>query len=328
MTIFEKKIRWGLSFLLALAALLAACARAQLSPTPALPPTTTPSRTASRLYALTATPRPTRTLEPTWTLSQSTRNALLTITPFLSSAQDDWSLSPNGTWLVQYRPRQDGHYPDDLQVRNIATGRVWQVMLDKWMDGGRLSPAHWSPDGRTLYVEYSGMMESSEYIYTNTHTLLRLDLGSGQVTRILPDGLWTYAFSGGSRLAYISATSGDISILVVLDLQTMVSHQIEIHGYCSLGEMLWAPAEDRILLHAAACDPDWNVVSYSLVLVDLVHDTQREVVNLDYPGKPPAPLEWQGEFPLYIQRDYSLHGTDRCFVLDLKQNVLIPAACP
>ncbi len=339
-------LRKGLLILICLAGLLAGCARAQ--PFPA-PPTATPSRTASRLYALTLTPRPTRTpgpsdtplpptrtFEPTWTLSKSTRNALLTITPLVLACNKygEWDLSPDGSWLAQSCLPEPGVYPYDLLVTWIATGKTCRVHYDSPPDGGDgrfvyVSPAHWSPDGRTLYVEISDHVDSVSYVYPDTSALWRLDLQSCQVTDILPQDhrLWTFSFSPGNRLAYfLPGDTPDSDELVVLDLQTLVSRQIRIWGYRLFGYFLWSPSEDRLVMLAAVDDSKKGGYYYFYVLVDLNQGTYREVLGpLE---RPPAPLAWQGQFPIYIQREYSLHGSDRCFILDLEKNALNPTACP
>jgi hypothetical protein len=293
-----------------------------LQPTNTLPAyTLSPAKTAE----------PTKPLGLTPTIPEATMAALMTAKPHLPICNPGtaWELSPDGQWIVDLCEREHRDGPYYLKAVNIIDGREWRVDFDmeKYGIDGGLSPAYWTSDGKYLYIAVFRLLDGETLIYWNGSALLRLNLTTGETVGILPLSTYAFSFSPNDQLAYIARPWNSPQKMDILDPHTWKVHRISLGEYCGVGQILWAPTEDRIVFQAATCKNEFlDIVSYSLVLLNLDDGSQKQLlVSLD---ELPRPLEWKNEFPLYIDRDYTYSGKDKCWVLNLEVGELLPIACP
>ncbi len=222
------------------------------NPTHTIAPTETPYPTTTNT--------PTTTIQPTSTIPKGTITALETVKAFVPICDPGvfWETSPDGHWIVD-KYCTGGNSENALfhmKVLNILDGREWQVDFDTVKFGyedGSFWPAHWSKDGRFLFISVFRQMDGGGFEFVNATMLLRLNLTTGEVIQILPDGFHTFAFSPKSeKLAYVTD-----HIINILDLEGWRKETYKLNmGYCRIGDLIWSPNEDEIIFQTRTCAND------------------------------------------------------------------------
>jgi dipeptidyl aminopeptidase/acylaminoacyl peptidase len=88
------------------------------------------------------------------------------------------AVSPDGRWLAYAAMKRPGYEADRLvvQLHEIATGRT-RALTEGW--DRSVGSIAWAPDGRSLYVTAQDTLD---------HPLFRVDVATGQVTRLTRQG--------------------------------------------------------------------------------------------------------------------------------------------
>jgi len=309
-----------------------------VAPSPFLSLTNTQTQNPTNTIAPTKTPNPTTTntptttIQPTPTIPRETITVLETVKAFLPICNPGvfWETSQDRQWIVD-RDCIGGNSENalfHLKVLNILDGREWQVDFDTvefGYDDGSFWPEHWSKDGRFLFVSVFRQMDGGGFEFMNATMLLRLNLLTGEVTQILPDGFHTFAFSPGSeKLAYV--TDNKINILN-FESWGKESYQLNM-DYCRIGDLIWSPSEDKIIFQTRTCTEDdyFEFLSYNLVVLNLSSGTLNQVLSST--EELPRALKWEDENPVYFEKDYSDQAQDKCWVLNFEKGELQSIICP
>ncbi|MFN8454274.1 MAG: hypothetical protein U0401_06285 [Anaerolineae bacterium] len=277
--------------LLSPALILPACASSivQLpTPTPTASSTATPSPTlAPPTPIVTPTPTPQPSQTPTAT----------TLPP-----ADTWSSpSPNGQWTAQGMltapfPATDGseQYQTRLEVVN-TTGTVKWTLADQTLNYGlgytTPRPFHWSADGRYLYFTNLAVSDGCS-LFHNGSDLYRADLSTGQVTEIVPPGVWWVSLSPDEQTAAYIPWNGEALLLTILNLATGNYREMTFEGkYTQAGNIIWSPEGQALMLTLATNPCDSANWTQSIARVDvatlsstiLIRDDKRLFVTTEWP---------------------------------------------
>ena len=211
-----------------------------------------------------------------------------------------------------------------MKVLNINDGREWRANFDTDKFGyydGELYPAHWSNDGRFLYVAVIKQMDGRGVIFINANILLRLNLLTGEMTEILSDGIHVFAFSNNDKMAYL--TDKGINIIDVVTWKSSL-YPIDTH-YCIIGDLLWSPNEDKIIYQAWVCNENYDYSSYNLFLLNLNNGSSNKIISST--ELLPHSLKWENKSPTFKQWD-STNSNEVCLELSLESNEWITIDCP
>jgi len=214
-----------------------------------------------------------------------------------------------------------------MNVVNIYDDREWRVNYYGKEFGyweGSLLPEYWTRDGRYLYVGVYKQVDGGGFEFISSAWLLRLNLMTGEVTEIFPDGSHIYAFSSESnRIAYVFEKN-----INILDINTWEIMPYELKmDYCRIGDLMWSPDESEIIFQTINCKDDdfFEFVSFNLVVLDLVDNAWRQILYST--ELLPQSLQWIDN-PIYHRWDYSDRAQDKCWMADLEIGELQPITCP
>jgi hypothetical protein len=199
-------------------------------------------------------------------------------------------------------PRRGGtEYYTRLVVERVDGSQAW-TPVDTWGPTGLgytiPAPVQWSRDGRAFYFTNRPHPDGCALL-VNGSDLLRLDLETGQATRLLPDvGLSLALSPDETTVAYVGYGGRG---LTVHDLMTGEEQSLPFDlgpdaaeaGGAQAGLPVWAPAGDWLALtvaHAPCGDPDRR--AHSIVLFEvaggtalvLVERDARQFVTVDWPA--------------------------------------------
>jgi Tol biopolymer transport system component len=240
-----------------------------------LPSTLATSTTTPFRPTPTNTPRPTLAPAPSPTPRPSP-------TPDLGAMQETTTsfTSPDGEWVMRVAralPLDDqgelyadyGH--DRVEVSSSDGTRSWTV-IEEWftlgLGLGGYEPYLWTPDGRYLYITYVPVPDGCA-LFVNGTDLRKVDLGSGEVTQLVPPvGLNISLSPDEDTLAYIGYRDRG---LVLRDLETGQERQVDVYqsGDEAAGDILWSPDGSALVLTLAhqPCTTNW-ATSTSILRVD------------------------------------------------------------
>lgn len=286
--------------------------------------------------AKSATPQPTLTATKILTISltpiipKETIQVLETITPLLPICEPggDWDLSPNGQWIADSGCWDDSDFYSYMKVLNITDAREWRINYDWTLYGyleGVLWPEQWTNNGRFLFVGVSGQFDGGGFEFFNATALLRLNLSTGEITEILPNGFHTFALSNeGDKLAYVSEEGVDI-----LDFKNWTTNRVDLNmDYCRIGDLLWSPTENEIMAQVWTCAEEdfFKFTSYNLIILNLSNGTWEQLLSST--DRLPMSLVWEEKNPIYFEKDYSDQDQVICWQLNIETGELQLLACP
>lgn len=237
-----------------------------------------------------------------------------TTTPVLAAMErEEWSQSsPDGQWVatgLAALPTKGGHeYYTRLQVARVDGTQTW-TPVDTWGPTGLgytiPAPLHWSRDGQAFYFTNRPHPDGCALL-VNGSDLLRLDLATGAVSRLLPDmGLSLALSPDEARVAYLGYGERG---LIVHDLATGEELALPVESGQMVGGAaqdqaglpVWAPSGERLAL-TVAHDPcgDPSLRSHSILVVDiasgaaapLVERDARQFVTVGWPAEDRLQLE-------------------------------------
>ena len=280
------------------------------------PSSVTPARTAQPQSSPPAIQQPTSTTPatPEPAAPTPTRAAFVPEPDFVEP-------SPDGQWTAS----AFGYYPPIwLQVERADGFAAWEVGSDGegWFEV-RLRPVHWSVDGRYLYFTLIPLVDGF-VLYTDGSGLQRLDLGDGQVTKILAGEGELQAFSispDSAQLAYIR-NEGEAELLIVRDLGTEEEFQWELSGtLAQAGGITWSPDGSALVL-LVTWGFSWEEARTDLVLLNLCSRTQEVLLHDD--PRIFYRIQWIDEHTVYLEDRLTVTG----WSLDLETGEMILTPTP
>jgi hypothetical protein len=210
--------------------------------------------------------------------------------------------SPSKTWVIfndcQNPPPGPGGaallYNTKTDQYRIYPYCTWMHACDELFGGwlAHLSPIAWSPDGESLYAEFSWGGDSCAW-FPNFSQLLIFDLATG-VSSIYHERAALYKLSPDlSRLAIIVIRAADTPVVIIRDLAdgTQFSFNVPL-PFIEAGDLAWSPDGAFVAFIAvneeSICyDPD----SFSVMLID-VSTRHRFTIIEDYEN-PLHIVAWQ-----------------------------------
>lgn len=272
----------------------------------------TPTATVISLPTLTRTPFPTEintpTIEPTITIppgtliAVSTMDALVTAKPELGKYYSHdcmlysfycngpkFGLSPNGQWAVYFSTNKTG----GLSIVNVSTKVQWDIYFNDitGFSGPDLYVyiAHWSKDGRYLYVTPSQVGEGGfADFWRDWEKLIRINLDNGTWV----DTKMGSAFSFSPNERFIAYRLGQE--LAVFEFQSgeLRSFSVPVE-YKSFGSFVWSPDSKKIMFIGSINDLNEEDPpnGFTLFLLNVEDMTAKTVLEKD--KRYLYPVEWR-----------------------------------
>ncbi len=211
------------------------------------------------------------------------------IQPLVDSRRIDWLISGDGkqiAWTVT-APQPDGQLLTRTQVAGLDGSSPREALIDGPRVGVRALPVAFSPDYRTLYMDYQPDGIGDVTPFRQYAGLFEVDLESGD-TALLPGepGCFCGAGLASGWLLRLDVTD-DLSgyDVVVTNLAAGTSERIPalaLNGYTQAGGVLIAPDSTRAV-YALARVSDFGGANQSVrtvfVLVNLVERSQTALTQ-------------------------------------------------
>jgi len=267
-----------------------------------------PTPTATVISSPTWTRAPSPTIEPTVTIppgtliAVSTMDALVIAKPELGKYYSHdcmlysffcpaprFGLSPNGQWAVYFSVKETG----GLSIVNVNTKMQWNIYFNDitGFSGPDLYVyiAHWSIDGKYLYVKPSQVGEGGfAYFWRDWEKLIRINLDNGTWV----DTKMGSAFSFSPNETYISYRLGQE--MVVYEYQTGESRKFLVPTeYKAFGRFVWSLDSESILFIGSINDLDQEERPNGFTLFVLNVDDMTVKTILEKDERYLYPLEWE-----------------------------------
>jgi hypothetical protein len=227
-------------------------------------------------------------------------------------------LSPNGIWAVFFNG-------SSIKIISVDNDEEWEVSfseLSGTQGAGTVSVAHWSKDGRFLYVfpKQDGADGGYEWFWGSKWTkLVRLDLETGE----WEDTKMGYAFSFSPDDRYLVYRSEQgVSIH---DLVTKENTIVEV-SYAEYGRFTWSPDSQVIVFVASLNEDDLEnrKNGFTALLLDVNKQTTQMLFenNLEFL----YPVEWIDLNHIVFEK--ILVGYGERYVFDLNTGVITSTTNP
>ena len=184
-----------------------------------------------------------------------------------------------------------------------------------------LSPIAWSPDGESLYAEFSWGGDSCAW-YPNFSQLLILDLTTG-VSSIYHERAALYKLSPDlSRLAIIEFHVSDSPVVIIRDLTDGTQFSFNVPPpFIEAGDLAWSPDNAYVAFIAVneegiCYDPE----SFSVMLIEV--STRHRFTIIEGYGNPLHIVAWQEGHILEMKDEIT--GEIIQYALPLQQVLITP----
>lgn len=304
-----------------------------ISATSTIPAMITPSIALAPSQTSTATPMPSPTLPPATLAVVSTMNAIVTHKPGLQELyyyyQDcvykpnacvspGLGLSPNGAWAVFFTGA-------GIRIISVDSTQEWEVtftQLSGAEGAGTVAVAHWSQDGRYVYVvpRQDGADGGYEWFWGWRDTkLIRLDLQTGT---------WV-----NTRMGYAFSFSPDDHYLAYRSDQGIHIHELTTGQekvvpvkYPEYGRLTWSPDSQKILFVATPNESDLENRhnGFTALLLDIATQTIQTVFenNTEFL----YPVEWKDMNNVLLEKLFEGFGEQ--YNLDVDTGVITQTQNP
>jgi hypothetical protein len=225
-------------------------------------------------------------------------------------------MSPDGQWIAMECEGVDGGVGSYLQVVSLHGNKKWDIHYADYAKGtyydrnNMIRPAHWSKDGKYLYVTSEDTGSGCCWIGWDV-LIVRLNLENGQPTEIvntIGETDMNSSFSPSERyVLYIPQDSKNN--LSIWDTQTGKRRIIDLEDtHAGAGHTLMSDDDQKIvlILRDYPKEKQGDLTFASLVLVDLKSGLQKKLLSdIEY-EKIPRPLHWQDNDHVLLQKDNEL----------------------
>lgn len=293
----------------------------------------TPSITLAPSQTSTTTPMSSPTLPPATLAVVSTMNAIVAQEPELQELYHYYQqcvympyacvspglgLSPNGAWGVFFTG-------GGIRIIGVDNEKEWEVTFPELTGtpgGGTVSVAHWSQDGRYVYIvpRQDGADGGYEWFWGWKGTkLIRLDLQTG--TRI--DTKMGHAFSFSPDDNYL-AYRRDQGIHIH-DLPTGQEKVVPVK-YSEFGRFTWSPDSQKILFVATPNETDLEKRENGFTA--LLLDTKTQTIQTVFENNTEFlyPVEWKDMNNVILEKLFEGFGEQYNF--DMNTGVITPVQNP
>lgn len=225
------------------------------------------------------------------------------------TADNTWqATSPDGQWIAEssmvgpYLEGDQEKYRTRLTVRS-RDGRVTWPIIDQIANYGLgyVIPVvlRWSVDGQHLYITHESVPDGCA-LFVNGSDLLRVDLGNGSVTELVPAVGTSLALSPDeTRLAYVGW--GADTELVVQPLDGGDSVRVPLatgRDTVQAGNITWSPDGKSLLVTIAFNPCEEGHWTQSVVRIDLAPVAQTVLVDRD--ARRPDAVSWTDPARAYL----------------------------
>jgi hypothetical protein len=224
--------------------------------------------------------------------------------------------SPDGQWIAMECEGVDRGADSYLQVVSLQGNKKWGIHYADYAKGtyydrnNMIRPAHWSKDGKYLYVISEDTGSGCCWIGWDV-LIVRLNLESGQQTMVanaIGETDMNSSFSPSERyVLYIPQDSKNN--LYIWDTQTGKRRIIDLEDtYAGAGHTLMSDDDQKIvlILRDYPKENQGDLTFASLVIVDLKSGLQKKLLSdIEY-EKIPKPVRWQDNDHILLQKDNEL----------------------
>ena len=211
--------------------------------------------------------------------------------------------SPNGQWVAVSCSWDTMEFVATDETKN------WEVSADTLINPGGdyfIGVEHWSNDGAYVYIAFDPHTDGYWEPFHQGIVLYRLDLGTGQISEVLPlrKSDWIFyslAFSPNDRrLAYIVTDQSPV-VLNIRDMQTGEEQSFEFDSkYNSGGRLLWAPDSQSVVFSITQYDT--NIHEYIATSIVLCEPKRPACTTLLTDHKEVLiPVEWVNDSFILLQ---------------------------
>jgi hypothetical protein len=293
----------------------------------------TPSITLAPAQPSTAKPMPSPSLPPATLAVVSTMNAIVTHKPEFQELYHYYQdcvympkacvsrglgLSPNGAWAVFFTSA-------GIRIISVDNTQEWEVTfseLSSTEGAGTVSVAHWSQDGRYVYVvpRQDGADGGYEWFWGWRGTkLIRLDLQTGTWV----DTRMGYAFSFSPDEHYLAYRSNQG--IHIHELATGQEKVVTVK-YLEYGRLTWSPDSQKILFVATPNESDLEnrQNGFTALLLDVATQTIHTVFenNTEFF----YPIEWKDMNNVLLEKLFEGFGEQ--YKLDVDTGVITQTQNP
>lgn len=213
--------------------------------------------------------------------------------------------SPNGQWVEVSCSWDTIEFVDTDETKN------WEASADTLVNPGGdyfIGVDHWSNDGAYVYIDFDPHTDGYWEPFHQGIVLYRLDLGTGQISEVLPlrTSDWIFysiAFSPNDRrLAYIATDKSPV-ILNIRDMQTGVDESFEFDPkYNTGGGFVWSPDSQRLVFSVTQFDTNTaEYIATSIILWDKDKSELTELIK-DHQSLMQT-IEWVDEMKIRLQAE-------------------------
>ncbi len=235
-------------------------------------------------------------------------------------------LSPNGQWAEAIC----GY--DSIIIIKTDRTKEWNLSSELLIGpytGHFVHTAHWSIDGKYVYVDVNPHTDGYWEPFHQGMVLYRVNLETGQVHEILPQGkqdviFYSYGFSpDDSQLAYIVTDKSPV-VLKLRDLETTAERSFEFDTkYDTGGGFVWSPDGQKLVFSVTQFDrTPSQYIATSIILWDRETGQLTELVK-DHKSQMEA-IEWIDETKIKLEAIISdaVSITTQVYEFDLATNTL------
>jgi WD40 repeat protein len=294
----------------------------QPTSTPTIPATETP--VSKEVIAITATHEAELSVE-------ATVAALGTICQ--PPARDYFvKMSPDGQWIAMECEGVDGGVDSYLQVVSLQGNKKWSIHYADYAKGtyydrnNMIRPAHWSKDGKYLYVTSEDTGSGCCWIGWDV-LIVRLNLENGQQTTIantIGETDMNISFSSSERYMLYIPQDGKNN-LYIWDTETAKQKVVNLEDtHAGAGHTLMSDDTQKIILilRDYPKENQGDTTDASLVIVDLKSGLQKKLLSDIGYEKIPIPVHWQDNDHVFVEKDNEL------LLLNINTGELIGAVKP
>ncbi len=238
----------------------------------------------------------------------------------------DWQMpisTSNDLWRVKFCKNGDTKLPYTKFIKKDGTA-IWNIpFYDTYgvtqkqegrpngITDGRMVIAHWSPDGKYVYLKPDWCCTTIPgTVFYNAFALYRLNLFTGELGEIIPPGYYSIAFSPSAKFLVFS----DGKVFHLLNLRDNKDEQIKLDvDYIGLGHFTWSENEEQLFFVGALegweknlSNPSPDNNGFSLLLLDTRKMLIKTLIKNDH--RLLAPLdknEWKSENELVLVDMYA-----------------------
>ena len=291
-----------------------ACSNVQVTTVSVPPSVSAPEIVSSSTPVLSLTKTPFPTSKPTEAIPVATLNSVSTldamrinlISQFPELEEHNTACSPSHCYGIEISPNGQWIYLTNSNVIDLFSidgKRVGKYSFYEFYgylinyEEGIISPAHWSNDGRYLYIASNPGGDGGPQPYLNYHSaLVRINLENGTWRDIGIAG--SSKFSPNDKFIIYSNSTNRVSLRNLESGREQVYFVSEKYTY--FGKFVWSPDSKKIIFVATPENWESNESRFALFMIDLESEKIIRVHETSFPFY--YPVSWLETYKVNLNK--------------------------